>query len=88
MAKEAVEFNVINQRMLEKFSDALPKAEDTPLVRYRGDLVRAAAANGWLAGKDAGLKAEEVDEMDPREVVRIANAVMAKIAELTVIDPN
>ena len=89
MSKQAaVEFNPITQRQLEKFSEALPKAEDVSLIKYRGDLVRAAASAGWLANSHAELKAEQVDDMDPREVIKIADAVMKKVSELTAIDPN
>ncbi|MBU2249812.1 MAG: hypothetical protein KKD77_23900 [Gammaproteobacteria bacterium] len=80
------EFVELKQKHIEAWSKELPKAEETPMPVYNGAVVRAALKAGWF--KDCKVKPEEVGEMSPAVVRKLAEKIVKEYADLMKVSPE
>jgi hypothetical protein len=79
-----VKFIELKQRHVEAFAIELPDADKTRLVVYHGAVVRSAVKAGWILEP----KIENVDDLNPGDVRKLAEAIIKEYARVMDIPPS
>lgn len=83
-----MKFTTITQGHVNRFYQGLRERKASlsgvSMSEYACQVVQAAAEAGWYPG----LRAAEVENMDPRQVIQMAGEINGYLDSITRIDPN
>ena len=78
--------NELKQRHIEPFAVAINANLEMPIVKYRGEIVRAAIASGWV--KTPEWKVSDVSGMAVPLVRWLAEEFTTAYTEVMTVDPK